>query len=188
MFRSLLPPLGVLLFAIAALPAIACDKTEGAPVIRLKVSSPLTMLQHGPATDVAIDATGCVTTRFPAIDRRHGTHRYQLKATQFDALKREIQAARLADFDASRVKAKLAAPKAVGEIEHVWTDADIVELELGAGIADAKSARSASIRWSGVEASLMNRPDLAELQSLAAVKARLIDLGTEVGATQETVR
>jgi hypothetical protein len=181
--------LGAILLASAALPAGACDKAAGAPVIRLMVSSPLTVLQHGPATDVSIDAGGCVTSRFSAIDKRHGVHRFQLPAGEFAALKREVQAAKLLAFDETRIKAAAAAasPADTGVRWHV-SDPDIVELTLAAGIADAKSAQAKSIRFADLQGSLMKRPDIAELQALGAVKTRLVELGSDARLQQESGR
>ena len=179
MIQSVMCALGAILLSGAALPAAACDQAAGAPVIHLKVSSPLTVLQHGPATDVAIDAAGCVTARFQAIDVRHGVHRFQLPAGEFAALKREIRAAELLAFDETRIKAATVAPATAAEGEVRWrvSDPDLVELTLASGIADAKSARAKSIRFQDLEGTLLNRPDVADLQALGAIKVRLVELG-----------
>jgi hypothetical protein len=180
----------VLLLAMAGAPALACEKTEGAPVMRLQVFSPLVMHQHGASTDVSVDAAGCVTTRFPAIDKRAGVHRYQLGDGEFAALKREVRSARLQAFDAAQLKRALEQPRAKSEgaLEYFAADADIVQLTLAPGIADAKSASAKSIRWQGIESALMNRPDLVDLQSLAVVKSRLLQIGTDPRLAKEAAQ
>ena len=190
MIQSVMRAAGAILLATAALPAAACDKAAGPPVIHLKVSSPLTVVQHGPATDVAIDAAGCVTSRFSAIDKRHGVHRFQLPEGEFATLKREVQAAKLLAFDETRIKAAAAAPSpaAGGEVRWHVSDPELVELTLAPGIADAKSAQAKSIRFADLRGSLMKRPDVAELQALSAVKTRLVELGSDARLKQESHR
>ena len=173
------------LLLCAALPAAACDKAAGTPVIQLKVFAPLSA-QSGPATDVSIDAAGCVTSRFSEIDKRHGVHRVQLGGAEFAQLKREIQAARLAEFDAASVKAW--PPLAPGQTGWIVSDPDIVELTLAPGYADAKSARGKSIRFVDIDGALMNRPEVAALQSLGAVKARLGQLAQDKRLQRESDR
>lgn len=187
MNRQIRWAVGVFLIATASVPAFACDQAEGTPVIRLQVFSPLTMLQHGAATDISVDATGCVTARYPTIDKRSGTHRYQLEADEFAALERDVQSAGLSSFDAAHIRRALeqSRPKREGEIEYFTADADIVELTLAPGMADAKSRSGKSIRWQGIESALMNRPDVTQLQSLAVVKARLMHLGSDRRMTKE---
>jgi len=182
---------GALLLALAGLPCRAeagCTKAAGAPVVQLKVYAPLTAVEFGPATDVAIDASGCVTARFSAIDKRHGIQRFQMGSGEFAALKREIQAAKLSGFDQARLKAyEAAAPARAGQTQWRVSDPDIVELTLGAGIADAKAAPK-EIRYTGLEGALLNRPDVAELQSLAAVKSRLSELASDARLKKEATR
>ena len=181
MFKYLSRATGALMFAIA-LPAAACDSAAGTPVIHLKVYAPLSA-DSGPATDVAIDATGCVTSRFNSIDKRHGVHRLQLGGKEFARLKREIQASGVAGFDA----AKIARPAPLAEGATRWrvSDPDIVELTLAPGYGDAVSKRATKIRFTDVDGALMNRPDVAGLQALGAVKSRLVELSEDTRLQKE---
>ncbi len=159
----------------------ACGKASGEPAIRLRVYSPLVMTQIGASTDIAIDAAGCVMARYPATDKRHGVHSFDLPRAEFDVLQREVRAARLDTFDAIRVKEQLSADAIASSpsIEYLTTDPDIVQLEVAYPVAGSKSPTVKSIRWTGMDQDLLNPPEVRQLHALAAVKARLMELAVD---------
>ncbi len=163
----------------------ACSQSTAPAVVEMRITQPLIATGDGDlALKVGVRVDGCVTIHYPSYDTRAGDYAYQLSAAELRSLQAEIDTSGIAKFDPASVRrdllarevAKRARPE--GHARFAVSDEEVIEFRMGPH-SDVKGRASTLLVWSRLREQLLNHPDQAALIGLAAVRDRLLELGSD---------
>jgi hypothetical protein len=132
---------------------------------------------NGPRVVVWED--GAVDIHYPAFMKRAGDYRLQLSDTELEALVSDLIADGLSEFDATLVREELAQKAApsdeAGRVVSQEMDRGFTEIEYRLPAADKEMVQGV-VRWTGLQSSARQHPDVDALQDLAGIERRLLNL------------
>jgi hypothetical protein len=179
---------GLIWVALLASSGVHAGCGDAAKTMEYRSTPPLLAHDPGSTLVVSVHADGCVSTRIPDFDIRKGEYRLDLPASTLRNFMREVDASGVRTMDMASVRRDVVQAKASRQasdaavLYHV-SDENIIEIELA---ATGKSAAAVALRTASLRHDLLNMPENAALQRLAAVQGMFEELAA--GAHQKGAR
>lgn len=163
----------------------ACSLSTVPALVEMRITQPLIATGDGDlALIVGVRADGCVTIHYPSYDTRAGDYAYQLSAAELRSLKAEFDTSGIAKFDPATVRRDLLArdlakrSQPENHASFAVSDEEVIEFRMDPR-SEVKGGANALLVWTGLREQLLNHPDQAALIALAAVRDRLLELGSD---------